>query len=158
AGGQLVGLGELGLARVAASERAALREQLRACRPMDGAIAASPTPQAAVGGGDDGVRLEGGYVGDDDLDPGGPNAPSQRSGRHACSCTSLGGEIAGQIADFALEIASMAFPAADAITSQWIRPARPSRRRSTTTSCASTRRWRGRAAPSPPRACASRRC
>src|SRR5262245_44737064 len=124
---------------------------------MDGAVDASPTPQAAVGGVDDGVDLQGGYVGDDDLDPVRHGAPSQRSGRHFRSCTSLGGDIAGQVADFPLEIASMAFPAADAITSQWIRP-RPSRRRSTTTSCASTRRWRGRAAPSPPRASGSPPC
>ena len=46
---------DLGLARVAAAERAALREQLGARGAMDGAIHAAPAEQRGVGGVDDGV-------------------------------------------------------------------------------------------------------
>ena len=66
--GQPVALRRLGLARSAASERAALVEQLRARRAMDGAVDAAAAQQRRVRGVDDRVDALLGDVAADDLD------------------------------------------------------------------------------------------
>src|SRR5262245_61077408 len=65
---QTIAAGNLGLARGAASERAALREQLRPRRTMDRPVDSATAEQRRIGGVDDGVDVEGGDVGFKDLD------------------------------------------------------------------------------------------
>ena len=68
AGGQAVAPGDLRLAGAAAVQRAAFRQQLRPCGPMDGAVHSAPAQKTGVGGVDDGVRGLFGNVALDDLD------------------------------------------------------------------------------------------
>ncbi len=64
---ELVSLGDLCVTSLATVEHAALRDQLRAGRPMNRTIHASPTEQAGVGSIDDGVAVQRGDVGTDSI-------------------------------------------------------------------------------------------
>ena len=66
--GQAVALGDLGVAGLAAVQRAALFQKLRAGRAMDRAIDAAAAQQAFVGGVDDRIDVEPGDVAFDDLE------------------------------------------------------------------------------------------
>ena len=66
---QPVAARDLGLAGLAAAERAAFGEQLRPGGAMDGAVHAPAAEQGRLGRVDDGVHVEAGDVGLQDLDP-----------------------------------------------------------------------------------------
>ncbi len=66
---QPITLGDLGVAGLAAMQRAALGQQFRACGAMDGAIYAAAAEQGIVRRVDDGVNAKCGDVGEDDFEP-----------------------------------------------------------------------------------------
>ena len=61
--------GDFGVAGFAAMERAALRQQLRSGRTVDRAVNPTAAKQRGVGGVDNGIDVQAGDVGDDDLQP-----------------------------------------------------------------------------------------
>ena len=61
-GRQTVALGDLGLARRAAAQGAALLQQLRPSSAVDGSVHAAPAQQAIFGGVDNGIHLYGSNI------------------------------------------------------------------------------------------------
>ena len=66
-GGQFVPLGGFGLPGLTAVEDAALGQQLRARRPVDGPVHAPAPQQRGVGGVDNGVHVQFGDISGDDM-------------------------------------------------------------------------------------------
>ena len=81
AGLEAIAARDLGLAGLAAAERAAFGEQLRPGGAMDGAVDAAAAEQGGVGRVDDGVDVERGDVGLEDLDAVRHGCPPPRSAR-----------------------------------------------------------------------------
>ena len=66
---QPIALGDLGVAGLAAMQRAAFGEQLRTGCAMDRAVDAAAAEQRGIGGVDDGVNAQRRDVGNDDFEP-----------------------------------------------------------------------------------------
>ena len=66
---QLIALGDLGLARLGAMQRAAFGQQVRPRSAMDRAVHAATAQQALVRRIDDGISIERGDVADHDIKP-----------------------------------------------------------------------------------------
>ena len=66
---QLIALGDLGFAGLAAMQRAAFGQQFGPCGAMDRAVDAAAAEQAFIRGIDDGVGIERGDVADEDIEP-----------------------------------------------------------------------------------------
>ena len=66
---QPIAPGDFGVAGFAATQRAAFCQQLRSRRAVDRAVDATAAKQRGVGGVDNGIDMQAGDVGDDDLEP-----------------------------------------------------------------------------------------
>src|SRR5262249_22628654 len=81
-GFETIAAGDLGRAGGAAAERATLGEKVRGGGAVDGAIDAAAAEQRSVGGVDDGLDIEGGDVGDADLEPRGSDFGGEEGSAH----------------------------------------------------------------------------
>ena len=77
-GFQLVAAGDFRLAGLGAAEASAFGQQFRSGRAMNGAVDATAAQEAAVGGIDDGIHIQGGDVGNNDFQPRGAGFHGQQ--------------------------------------------------------------------------------